>query len=79
MSSDENVIALVVQRHHLSSLDLRLRGEDLTEQVCCQQTQRRAEIIQDQLWIVGSRVSVAGEFGTFHPIADAEVEHWAMG
>lgn len=44
-----------------------------------QKTQRRAEIVQNQLWPVVSCFSVAGDLFRVHPVTDTEMEGRALG
>lgn len=74
MPSDEDVISLIVQRHHSPALQLRLRRIQILEQVRREETQRRAEVVEDEFGYVASGVSVPGQLLAFHPVRNGEVE-----
>lgn len=79
MSSHEDVITLVMQRHDLAALQLRLWWEQRKEQARREQTEGRAEVIQDQLRVVVRGISVAGQLLALHPVCNAEVAGRARG
>ena len=74
MTTDENVITLVVQSDNLSALELRLRWEECAEQVGSQKTERSTEVIEDQLGPVLGGSAVSWKALSFDPVADGEVE-----
>lgn len=74
MPAQEDVIALVVQRDDLAARELGLGGEEGAEEVRGQQTERGAEIIEDELGGVVGWSAVPGDLLAFHPVADAEGE-----
>lgn len=78
MSPEEDVIALIVKRHYLTTLDFRLRREQSSKEMSSKQTQWGSEIIKDKLWGVISGVAVTGQLLPFNPVADGEMEGRAM-
>lgn len=81
MTTDENVITLVVQSDDLSALEFRLRREECAEQMGSQKTERSTEVIEDQLGPVVGGPAVSRKPLPIDPIADAEVEsraNWQM-
>ena len=79
MPAHEDVVALVVQRHHLPALQLGLRGEERAHEVRHEQAEGRGEAVQDELRGVRRGVAVAGEAVSVDPVGDAEVEGGAVG
>lgn len=79
MPPHEDVIPLVVQRQHLSALELGGRGEEPLEQVRGEDTQRGLEVVQDEFRVVPCVVGVAGQFLPVDPVGHAEVEVRARG
>ena len=79
MAAHEDVITLIVQRDNLPSLKVWLRRETLLEHPRSEQTQRRAEVVQDQLGPVTGCATMTGKPLALDPVADAEVKGRADG
>lgn len=79
MTAHENIITLVVQGDDLPTLKVWLGREALLEHACSEETQRRAEVVQDQFGPVASCSTVAGKSLALNPVADAEVESRTNG
>lgn len=75
----EYIIALIMQRHHLPSLQVRLRREHCTEEMCGEQAKGCAKVIEDEFWGVVCGITVSRQSSAFNPIADGEVECGAGG
>lgn len=79
MPSEENVIALIMQRDDLAALQLGLRGKQAAEEMGGEEAERGAEVVEDEFGEMVGGVSVAGEFFAFDPVGDGEVECGARG
>ena len=79
MPPQENVIALIMKRHHLPAFKIRYGREQRSEERRGQQTERRAEVVEYQFRIVVCRISVPGEFLARDPVCQGEVEGRAFG
>ena len=77
MSPQENIISLIVQSNDLPPDEFRLRRKERPKQMRSEQTQRRTEVIQNQLRKVICWVSVPRELFPFHPVRDREMESWS--
>jgi len=79
VSSEEDVIALVVEGDDLTALDLRPGREEGFEEMRGYDTQGCAEAVEDEFWEMAGGVAVAGQLFARHEVGDAEVEHGPVG
>lgn len=74
MATEEDVVALVVQCHHLAALQLRLDWKQSPKEMCSKQSKRSTEVVENEFWIVTSWVAMTGQLLGVNPVADGEVE-----
>lgn len=79
MPSQKYVISLVMQRHNLPPIQLRLWREQGPEEVSCEKTEGSAEVVEYELGHVVCGVTVSGHLLALHPVADGEVEGGPLG
>jgi hypothetical protein len=60
VAAHEYIISLIVQCDNFSALEFWLRWEEALEKMCCEHTEGRAEVVQDELGDVACGNTVAG-------------------
>ena len=79
VSSEEDVITLVVKCDDLSALDLRSWREERFEEVSGYNTQGCTEAVEDEFGEMAGGITVPGQLLARHEVGNAEVEHGSVG
>lgn len=79
MSTEEDIISLIVQCHDLATTELGPRREKRSKKMSGEETKRGPEIINDEFRGVRGGIAMARHLFSFNPIGDGEVEGWPTG
>lgn len=79
MAPEEDEVALIVEGHYLSTLQLRIGRVEGAEEMGGEEAQGCSEVVENEFWYMAGRSAMSWDGFAFIPVCDGEVEGRANG